>query len=345
MHCIFCPNEFVLRENGGDHIVPQGLGRFDPDTTIDCVCEECDNTHGRTFELAAMRSGMISLFRIMHGVQSKYRKGKQKHNPSLDKFNAPESKQFQISLADGDEELHVNDDGEIRPPDSIVAYFQDEIIDEVKIPITRDTAAKVSFVQRILRENDANGRKSELKISEGQNLDLITQLEAKKIINPDQKRVVDETSEGLISIKGLLTINHFRFAASIIAKAMIFSGYSKDLLDGVLKFVHTGNDSSVIRLGLANPHASFDRLEKGNLHNFRHDFFWLINGDSLLYTAQFMKTDQTSGLALVLEFKLQQSKSPIGKYGHISARYSREKPPGQLIIFNEENQLIPAPNG
>jgi hypothetical protein len=67
--CVFCNNTFRKRKTG-DHILPQGLGKFHPEFILKNVCETCDTRHGNYFERVATQTGFIGLFRLKKHIKS-----------------------------------------------------------------------------------------------------------------------------------------------------------------------------------------------------------------------------------------------------------------------------------
>jgi hypothetical protein len=60
--CLYCGVEFPKRKTG-DHVIPQGFGKFTPELLLDNVCKTCDSNHGGKIEQAIMRSEQAILLR------------------------------------------------------------------------------------------------------------------------------------------------------------------------------------------------------------------------------------------------------------------------------------------
>jgi hypothetical protein len=118
MRCVFCDNVFDKRKTG-DHIIPQGLGRFHPNKTVCCICKDCDAKNGNDFERIALRTGLIGFFRSIKGIKSNNNKKSPQHSLSLDKFGALESQQFSVTnISNPEESVYL--DGPIMAVNKII---------------------------------------------------------------------------------------------------------------------------------------------------------------------------------------------------------------------------------
>ena len=128
MNCIYCDNQITGRKKG-DHIIPQGLGKFTPEITVFHICRECDSKHGNEFERIALRTGMLGTFRAIKGIKSRNHKKQPIHSPSLDKFSALESQEFAISnISKPDQTVFVGEDGLVRSANKILIKTNEKFI-------------------------------------------------------------------------------------------------------------------------------------------------------------------------------------------------------------------------
>jgi hypothetical protein len=65
--CVYCRQQLTADEPA-EHVIPQGFGTFEPNLTLHCVCCECNNYFGRTFEWAARNSSVEGVLRLNHGL-------------------------------------------------------------------------------------------------------------------------------------------------------------------------------------------------------------------------------------------------------------------------------------
>lgn len=65
--CIYCKAQGVPFDR--DHVMPEALGTFENNWTLDCVCTGCNGFFGRTVELTLSRDSTEALLRLRYGVK------------------------------------------------------------------------------------------------------------------------------------------------------------------------------------------------------------------------------------------------------------------------------------
>ena len=66
--CIYCASTQPRTKR--EHVLSQGLGTFEQNWTLDCVCDTCNKYFGDTLELPLGRDSLESLLRVQLGVKS-----------------------------------------------------------------------------------------------------------------------------------------------------------------------------------------------------------------------------------------------------------------------------------
>lgn len=284
--------------------------------------------------MIGMRTGVIGAFRRVTGVKSDYRKKKLPHNPSRNSDKSIEAANFSIETADLEKKaIYITDRGEFRPQNEIISYKDGEIVSKIEIPYTLLPEQACNFIFARVKEMNAKGCNSELKLCENSNQPLFDELVKRKIIDPSEYYAKDETAEGRILIKSILTRNHFRFAASILVKAMYFSGKSRDEIASIIKFVHEDDLSEVIELSIENPSRSIGFISKDAKEQFGYQFFWLQRNGTFLLKANFLATSNSNGIDMIMKFASNSNTSSTADdFGIVVAKYS-DDPIGSLEIF------------
>jgi HNH endonuclease len=65
--CVYCGS--MVPSTMREHVIPQALGTFEQNWTIDCVCDECNHFFSRELELALGRDSAEAFFRVDFGVK------------------------------------------------------------------------------------------------------------------------------------------------------------------------------------------------------------------------------------------------------------------------------------
>lgn len=65
--CIYCCS--TARRTTREHVMPQALGTFEQNWTLDCVCDECQHFFSRELELALGRDSAEAFLRVDFGVK------------------------------------------------------------------------------------------------------------------------------------------------------------------------------------------------------------------------------------------------------------------------------------
>jgi hypothetical protein len=67
MACIYCGS--ANSPQGREHVIPQALGMFEHNWTLDCVCDGCNHYFSRELDLPLTRDGLEGYLRLMHGLK------------------------------------------------------------------------------------------------------------------------------------------------------------------------------------------------------------------------------------------------------------------------------------
>ena len=65
--CIYCDSKAPRTKR--EHVLPQALGTFEQNWTLDCVCDDCDHFFSRELELALGRDSAEAFLRVETGVK------------------------------------------------------------------------------------------------------------------------------------------------------------------------------------------------------------------------------------------------------------------------------------
>lgn len=338
MNCIYCNNPITGRKTG-DHIIPQGLGKFVPDLTVFHICKACDSKHGNRFERIVLRTGILSFFRSIKGIKSKNNKKSPIHSPSLDKFSEIESQEFTISnFTKPDETVYVDGSGVVRFANTIRISKNGVLIDSIEIPPTRDIKEICNFIEKKVPKK-LDDVECELNICKEQMVDVLNELRerGRKLGEPYPKNQSDGFS--ILKISSLVTENHFRFVASTVLKGLIFLGYSTDLLRPLIEYVKTGALDNVIYRFVDAQESGMDALDDPSLKHFYHAFEWRITETAVLITASILAHKNVNGIRMKLSVKLGNDRSIIIPYGKIIAKYGNTPNDGILEIFHGDHKV------
>lgn len=68
--CIYCQQTTVDVEFDREHVIPQCLGKFEPNNLVlDCVCKECNGYFGRNLDSILGRDSIEAFRRFLHGLK------------------------------------------------------------------------------------------------------------------------------------------------------------------------------------------------------------------------------------------------------------------------------------
>lgn len=341
MNCIYC-NNLITGRNKGDHIIPQGLGKFLPDLTINHICRDCDSINGNNFEKIVLRTGYIGFFRNIKGIKSKNNKNKPIHSPSLDKFNAPESQQFLITDSkNAEKQLFVNRTGQVRFPHKILINKHQKIIDEIDIPITHDIRDICNFIKAKVPKR-IDGIESELRLNDENvhtNQIILRELKRRGLKFGDFTKFDEVKEHKTLKISSLITENHFRFVTSTVLKAMLYLRYNRNLLGPMIDYIKTGDTHNLITHYIDQHESSV--YVKGNppLECFSHLFEWDINEYAILITASILAYNYGNGIRFKLAVKTGDDKSIIIPFGKIIAKYGETPSNGFLELYHGNQRV------
>jgi hypothetical protein len=65
--CIYCTS--TQPRSKREHVMPQAVGTFEQNWTLDCVCDDCNKYFGDNFELPLGRDSLEAILRVQHGVK------------------------------------------------------------------------------------------------------------------------------------------------------------------------------------------------------------------------------------------------------------------------------------
>ncbi|WP_446788124.1 hypothetical protein [Macellibacteroides fermentans] len=338
MNCIYCNNPIVTRRKG-DHIIPQGLGKFTPELRVNHICKECDSRHGNEFERIALRTGMIAVFRSVKGIKSRNNRRQPIHSPSLDKFQGIESQEFaMLNTNKPYETVYIAGSGAVRFANTIVIKKDGALLNSIEIPPTRDIAEMCNFIEAMI-PGMTDDLEYELDISEEQMDDVLKELRnrGKKLDEPYRKYHREEFS--ILKISSILTENHFRFVASTILKGMIYLGYGIDLLRPLIEYVKTGDINNLIYRYIDFQESGMDTRDNPPLKLFYHTFEWRITENSIAITASLLAHKNVNGIRMKLSTKAGNDNAIIIPYGKIIARYGDTQNDGLLEIFHGDHKI------
>lgn len=338
MNCIFCDNQVINRRKG-DHIIPQGLGRFSPELTVFCICKKCDSQHGNQFERIALRTGIIGTFRAVKGIKSKNHKRLPVHSPSLDKFRAIESLEFAISnTSDPNETIYVAGDGNIRYSNVILIKKNGIVADSINIPPTRDIREMCNFIEAKIPQKLAD-YECDLYISEQQMGEVSKELARRGRKLEDIPIEAKPPELKIIKISSLLTDNHIRFVASVVLKGMIYLSYPVGLLRPIIDFVKTGDPGNLIYRYIDKQESGCDMLDDPPLNVFYHSFEWNITENSITITSSLLAHKNVNGIRVRFALKAGKDSSILIPYGKIVAKYGNTPDDGILEIYRGDSQV------
>jgi hypothetical protein len=339
MNCIFCNKPFTNRKKG-DHVIPQGLGKFSPEITIMQICRECDSKNGNTFERIVLRTGILSVVRSIKRIKSNNNKGLPIHSPSLDKFCAIESRDFSIqNIINPDENVFVSGIGEVRYANQILIKKNGVLIETIKIPITREIQIICDYIVERLPKN-LNDLECELNIAPDQLEEIIRELRNRGYHLDEPYYINRQPVFSTLRISSIITENHYRFVASIVLKGMIYLNYNVNLLCHLIDYVKSGNTNNLI-YGFVDPKESgSDTLDDPPLEVFYHSFEWNITDKMINISASLLAHKKVNGIRIKLSFKTGKDNSIIIPFGKIVARYGKTPNEGILEIFHGESKIV-----
>ena len=320
MKCIYCNNQITNRKKG-DHVIPQGLGKFSPEITVFHICRECDSKHGNDFERIALRTGMLATFRAIKGIKSRNNKKQPIHSPSLDKFSALESKEFAISnMSQPDQTVYVGYDGLLRSANKILIRINDNLTKSIEIPPTRNIREICNFIEENIPQK-LNDIVFELQICKDQLEDVLNELRRRSRKIGETYNLDQQPEFTIVKISSIVTENHFRFVASTVLKAMIFLEYSIDILHPLIDYVRTGDTRELNYFYVDERESSMDTLDDPPLNLFYHTFAWNISKNSMQIVASLLAHKNANGIRIKLSLKTGNDKSILIPYGKIVAKY------------------------
>lgn len=338
MKCIYCNNPITDRKKG-DHVISQGLGKFSPEITVFHICRNCDSKHGNEFERIALRTGVLGTFRAISGVKSRNHRNKPIHSPSLDKFSALESQDFSITnTKNPDQTVYIGDNGVVRFANRIQVIKNEEIIETIEIPPTRNIGEIIDFIENITSKYHS-GTEFDLHICEEQFEDVMKGLRIRGRKLSDIRHLRPETESNILKISTIVTENHFRFVASTVLKAMIFLGYSTDLLHFLIEYVKKGDPKKLYSFYVDKQESGMDTLDNPPLNIFYHTFEWNISESSLKIVASLLAHRQVNGMRLKLYVKTGEDKSIFIPYGKVIAKYGNTPNDGILEVFHGDQKI------
>lgn len=283
MICIYCNNTIVSHRKG-DHIIPQGLGKFSPDLRVNHICKDCDSRHGNKFERIALRTGMLAVFRSVKGIKSKNNRKQPIHSPSLDKFQAIESQEFAIVNTNKPHEtVYIDGSGKVRFANAIVIKKDGVTLNSIEIPPTRDITEICNFIEAIIPKS-LDGLECEIDLSEEQKDNILNELRNRGRILDEPYRKYHRAEFSILKFSSIITENHFRFVASTVVKGMIYLGYSVDLLSHLIEYVKNGDTTKLIYKYVDSQESGMDVLDDPPLKLFYHTFEWRLSENSIAIT-------------------------------------------------------------
>lgn len=337
MKCIYCNNPITDRKKG-DHVIPQGLGKFTPEITVFYICRKCDSKHGNEFERIALRTGVLGTFRAIKGIKSKNHRKKPIHSPSLDKFSALESQQFNITnTTNPNQTVYIGNEGVVRYANRIQVIKNENITETIEIPPTRKIEEIIGFIEKTISKYP-KGTEFDLHICVEQFEDVMKELSIRRRKLSDIRHLKPEPEFNILKIETIVTDNHFRFVASTVLKAMIFLGYSVDLLHYLIEYVKKGDPSSLYSFYVDKQESGMDTLDDPPLNIFYHTFEWNITESSLKIAASLLAHKQVNGMRLKLSVKTGEDKSIFIPYGKVIAKYGETPNDGTLEVFHGDHK-------
>ncbi len=338
MNCIYC-NDPINGRRRGDHIIPQGLGKFSPELKVLHACKKCDSINGNGFERIVLRTGILSVFRSTMGIKSKNNKGLPIHSPSLDRFLAIESQEFAITnTSKPNETVYVGGNGSIRFANVILIKKKGILINRIEIPPTLDIREICNFIEsRIPKKLD--DLECELSICKEQMEDVKKELSRRGKKLENAYLTGQEPEFSILKISSILTENHFRFIANTVLKGMIFLGYNTNLLRPMIEYVKTGDNNNLIYKFIDQQESGSDMADGPPLNVFYHAFEWRVTENSIVITASILAHKNVNGIRMKLSLKAGNDDLIIIPYGKIIARYGDTPSDGILEIFHGDHKI------
>lgn len=338
MNCIYCNNPITGR-NKGDHIIPQGLGKFSPELRVLCSCKNCDSRNGNEFERIVLRTGILSVFRSTRGIKSRNNKRSPMHSPSLDKFSAIESQEFAIlNKTKPDETVYVSGDGTMRFANAILIKKNGVLVSKIDIPPTRDIREICNFIEaKIPKRIDDFER--ELNICKEQMEDVKKELRRRGRKPGETYITKQEPVFEKIIISSIITKNHYRFIANTVLKGMIYLEYNKDLLCPMIEYVKTGDTNNLFYGYIDQQESGMDMADGPPLNLFYHAFEWRVTKNSIEITASILAHKNVNGIMIKLSLKAGNDNSIVIPYGKIIARYGDTPSDGIFEIFHGDHKI------
>lgn len=340
MKCIYCGGEADSR-SGGDHLIPQALGRFHPDIKIKCVCTACDSQHGSSFERIVLKSGFLSFFRrILRITNRNSKRAKRKsNNPTLDRSGDIESLKFRISSTrTPDKPIYLGDDGYIHESDLIIVEKDGREVEKIYIPPTRNASDVCEFVHAKLFP--VRGDNYRVFLSESYADAVINQLNTMGITAVSRGTEHQEEIDYNVSVTSLITENHIRFVCNIVVKAMVYMGYSIELLDPMIQYVHTGRHPDVFAIREKFRGSRFADMHHERLADFFHSFSWRISKDQIHIAAAIMATESAPGFCLEIIMSTGDDRSIVIPFGKVIAKYDATGMNGEFILEKGSTKFV-----
>ncbi len=338
MNCIYCNNPIIGRKKG-DHIIPQGLGKFSPDLRVLHACKKCDSENGDGFERIVLRTGILSVFRSTMGIKSRNNKRGPIHSPSLDKFSAIESREFAITnTVNPDETIYVGVNGSMRYVNFILIKKKGLLIDRIEIPPTRNIGEICNFIESKIPKK-LDDLECELSICKEQMEEVKKELSRRGTKLEDAYLTGQDPVFSKLMISFILTENHFRFIANTVLKGMILLGYKTDLLRHMIEYVKTGNSNNLIYKNVDQQESGADMEDGPPLNVFFHEFEWRVTENSIVIAASILAHKNVNGIRMKLSLKAGNDDSIIIPYGKIIAKYGDTPSDGTLEIFHGDHKI------
>lgn len=330
--CLYCLAPIDNRSTG-DHIFPQGFGKFLPNFTIKNVCKQCDEAHGGSFELIAFRTGMLGFFRKIYSIQSgsSKKKSRKPTNPTLDIIGrkAPNSLEIKSQI-DEKEKLYLTDEGVVTTTNVILVYKHRRMIDKIYIPATRNIRDICNFIDSKIQKSDY--LLFSIEIHENAPV-ILRELERRghKFNKLSELVRTDEIIPVTVSAK--ITDIHLKLILNIAIKAMTHLGYERSLISPMIEYVHSGKTPHIFKIKYIRDATKDESISNPSLDEYSHEITWEIRENTILIRASLMKHFEINGLDLEIRISSGQSTKLIVPFGGLTAKYSKDSDYGNLNIF------------
>jgi hypothetical protein len=337
--CVFCNNPFKKRPKG-DHVVPQGLGIFRPEFTLNNVCEECDNRHGYTFERVVLQTGVMGLVRLRNQIKSKNNKKGKPHNPFFDDKYGNKSGKFSISKI-GDESIvpSFSDDGTVYSAQEIRLLKNGQTDRIISIPPEHDISTICTFIAETYSANKSEYQ-IELRLNNFQAESIFKELEIRGIKLGQVARLPREERYEIFHVSSEISEDHLRFMSSIALKAMLYCGYSSALLHHLLNY--TDKDikyhDSIATVNAIE--SNIDFRKEPELNQLYHYFEWEFTQNRILIRASFLAQGNNPGLRFFFNFPQGTSDEIIIPFGSILLKYGKTNKDGHVYLKKGNKEIV-----